>query len=141
LTEPVDVEMVGEKLRPQLPESIRLTGIRPWSNAGGPQATKATYRLGVSPEDCPRLTRAAEQLLSADHLSVARSYGPGKPATTIDIRNTIDRIRVEADHLEFVVIVRPEGSARAVEVVAALGLDPTEAAHRIRRVGVEWSEG
>lgn len=138
-SEPVAPVTVREKLEPQMPDGITFVDVAAPTTTKVLQASQVSYRLGIDPNEQPRLAQAADRLLHAGIVTVLRRYGPGKPARTIDIRRNIARIQVSHDCLEFTLTVAPDGTARPAEVIEAIGLDPNRVAHRMRRTRILWA--
>ncbi len=144
LTEPKPPAEVAEALGPQMPAGLRL--LDAWSvdvavQRGRLQPVEVTYLLPLPEDLLPQVREAARRLMLADALPVNRGAAGGKPGRTVDLRAFLLAVDVAEATLRWTVRVTNAGTARPAEVLAAVGLEPEEYHHRVRRIEVRWSTG
>lgn len=137
VTEPVDPAAWLEPIRRNLPAGFRLHAVQtvpldlpPMQSVLRAAVYEVHWPEGVPP---PPLTVRAQALLETS--SLPRPH-PKDPARTYDLRPLIFALSVLApDRLGMTLAAGPHGSARADEVVAALGLD--DLPYRLARVALQ----
>jgi radical SAM-linked protein len=128
-----------EKLAPQLPRDITLADAQGVGET--PQPRSARYRVDLPPDHRPNdLPARIAALLASTTAVVERRVDAKGRSKPMDIRPFLLKVS-SADDLSWLRVeieVTPGGSARATEVLDALGLPGRELAHCLTREQVDW---
>lgn len=138
LTEAMSADEAARRLSPHLPAGMTILGVQELGDHARPRPVRAWYELAM-PEWPAELDEAVDRLRRRDELVVTRGPETGKSSRPVDVRPFIDDVARQGDRLRIVLHVTPNGSARPVEVLDALGLNGRQYVHRLRRVRVEWT--
>ncbi len=166
LDQEVAPEALRERLSTQSPAGLRWGEVRALARGESPRARRATYEVRLdSTEARAALNLAAQEAVpqstadgppaaefaeavrqgverlksSARHLVTRTAHKPGRhPARTFDLRPLIEVLEWDGQVLRMVLAVSGGGSARATEVLEALGLPGRHLAACVRRIRVEW---
>jgi radical SAM-linked protein len=128
LDELVDVELrddvppqeVHTLLARQAPPGLHLLGVRAVGLRSALQVRSATYRLALPPERHSSLTDRAAAFLAAPECWAERTHPQPR---RINVRPFVAGLRLPPGAVEMDLLVTPHGTARAEEVLRALGLD------------------
>lgn len=144
LTDRVAPEQVARRLAEQLPEGLGLSDAWELPPGGSVQPDRAVYEVEL-PSESRDAAAAAARFRAADQWLIHREGAPGrkrrKGGKTVDLRAYVCEVSVADNVLSWTVRVTAKGSARPVEVLSALGLDPAVWRHRVRRTHVDWHIG
>lgn len=138
LTEPAETEAFRERLERQLPSGLKLASAGVIEGRTQPQAVAATYRLLLPPDRHTSVGTALRRILSAGSWPIEReTHGEGR-VKTVDLRAYLQDAGVDDHELHWTTRVDPGGSLRPAEILTAVGLDPPDWLHRVRRTEIEW---
>jgi radical SAM-linked protein len=121
-----------------LPANVPLVALHSPLASGTPHATRADFVVEIQEADLPGLDERIATALAKKSLPVQRITGPGKPARSIDIRPFILSLARDGRRLTMALAFDGQLSARPVEVLTILELDPGRYESCARRVGVTW---
>jgi radical SAM-linked protein len=138
LTEPADEHALLKRLQAQVPRGIVLKRARKLGAHQRCLPVKVTYRVALPEEDRLAAKQRAATLLDPSPIPVERRNAKTGRTKKLDIRPLLDSISVDDDGLEMRLHVTSSATARAAEVLAALGLQADAINHRIRRTEIEW---
>ncbi|MBN1492126.1 MAG: DUF2344 domain-containing protein [Phycisphaerae bacterium] len=133
----IEPDRALECLAEVLPAGLRLIEIHEAS--AKPKPLRIWYELPVE-APAPHLDAAIQAFLGCDTHVVKRTKEAGSPIREVDIRPYVETASREGERLQMVLRVTPQGTARPMEVLDALGLPGTPLAHRLRRTRVDWSD-
>jgi radical SAM-linked protein len=134
LNEPLDVTQALERLSGQMPDGIRLTEARLLEGGRTPKASGIEYTLPLPAETL----EGAERLLAAETWWIERSSPGRSSGRRVDLRAFIDQIEPRGASLWMKVRVMDGSSLRPAELLTALGVNPQEGQHRMRRTAIHW---
>ncbi len=123
-------------LAEQMPQGARLLEVRKLNPQDRLRPCGTSYELPIEQEISPRLRQRASDFLSQDSVVIERESP--KQKKQVDLRQYVDEIRVESDHLTWRQWVSQEGTARPAEILEVLGLPSQDHLHRLCRTQVEY---
>ena len=138
LDEPVELAEALGRLREQMPAGLTLT--ESWSIAEKhpPQPVRVDYELPLRPDLIEAVTASVQRLMASPTWKIERT-GPGtKQAKDVDLRQYLADASVHEGTLRWTVQVTAGGSLRPAELLAAVGLAPSDWYHRVSRTGIQW---
>ncbi len=110
---------VRERLSPELPPEIAITGLDVVGPGESGQVERVDYVLEIPPGREEEISLRLAELRSGDRIEILRERN-GK---TVDLRPYLGESRCEGGRLWFTLHVRSEGTGRPEELCGALGLD------------------
>lgn len=141
----VDPEDTLGRLQQHTPPDLQMTNARRLALRERMEPEFVRYRF--CPEPTPEssgppidLKTKVRQVLDAETIQVERTKPGNEPKKVLDIRPYIEDIVLVHDSVEFTLRVTQSGSARAAEVVGALGFGNESINHQIRRIDVRWRQ-
>jgi len=138
LSEPVSCEQLKHSLAAALPEACRPLRVERMTTHARPHPRRMRCVVELNTEHTARLAPRIAELQAAEKIDIERSYGPGKPDRTIDIRPYIEKVTLASRKLVLDLAFIDQRTARPTEVLTKLHLPAETYAHRVRRVEVEW---
>ena len=135
----VEPAEVMQKLGEQMPEGLTLIEAEPMPESRAPQPELVEYQLPLTPEWMTPVAEMVERLVASPTWMVGRENARGRIEKEIDLRAYLHEAAIEGQTLRWTVRVTNSGTLRPAEMLAALGLNPEEWHHRIRRTAVQWS--
>lgn len=153
LDRPEPPELVQRQLAPQMPTGIVLGGATDVPDGPKPRPVEVVYTLELGPTghstsaasvqrgEVVKLDTLAERIraiLSADRVKVQRVRRKRGQPESVDLRPWLVDLSLTKTSLTATLRITPEGSARPVEWLEVLGLDPVEMMPRMTRVAVRW---
>ncbi len=124
LTEPVDVAAARETLQAHLPDGLEIRSVQlitGKTESLGAWLDRADYTVHV-PAGVMIAPEAVEQFLASDEAVVVRTRGDRERA--VNVRRYVERLEAFDEpggtRLEMTIVITPEGSARAAEVLSLL---------------------
>jgi len=154
LTEKTDTTDALARMRDQVPAGAEIRSLHLVDTADAPRPIRACYQValggparepeefaGSSESDRQALLCAVERFRQSETWPVqrVRPTRRGSVVRTVDLRPLVDELELAEDALRMVLPVGPSGSARPVDVLAAVGLPAEHWAHRLRRTRVDWN--
>jgi len=138
LTEEVPAEEVCRRLARQAPAGLDILDARRIDLKAHGQPCRVRYRLEIPTDRLSGLDTRISDLLAAPEHWIERT----RPhARRFDLRPLLDGLRLGGTFLEMDIRVTPQGTARADEVLAALGLgDLPEAGAILERTKLELDD-
>jgi radical SAM-linked protein len=135
-----DMEPEGTvaRLQGELPEGIRLTGLRRLALVERPRPVEARYRLTLEKSERADFSDRIEALMAGDSATALRKNPKTGKERSINIRTFLVDLRQIEDSVEFTLRVTGEGTAKPAEIAGLLGLDARFVNHLIHRVEVRW---
>lgn len=123
LTEDLSMETVLDRLAREVVDGLTIVSTS-WHPASESCQVVAVEYIAPLPAGTPVSTIQSrrDEILAADTLVIQRKH-PTKPPRDIDIRPMILEIEVTESTVRFRVSVTPQGSVRAEELLAALGIE------------------
>jgi radical SAM-linked protein len=119
-TEPVEPDMARERLAAQCPPGLAMLSARRIEVKQSARVRRAYYRLAVPRAESNAIRERCAAIMAESELWVERERPTPRQ---VNIRPYLDTLQCEADCLEMVFWVTPEGSGRADELVRALELN------------------
>lgn len=117
--EPMAAEEVQRRLEAQTLPGLKILSVREIPRKRTGQVVEAWYRLNLPPEPCEGLAERIAEFMASSQWIVQRRRPQPKP---VDVRPFVLALRLNGNVLEMQLRVAPDGSARAEEVLEALGL-------------------
>jgi radical SAM-linked protein len=138
LTEEVPAEEILRRLARQSPAGLEILDARRIDPRAHGQPCRVRYRLDVPAERLAGLNERIDALLASPEHWIERT----RPhARRFNLRPLLDGLRLVGTSLEMDIRVTPQGTARADEVLAALGLgDLPEAGVILERTKLELDD-
>lgn len=131
-------ETAQDRLAAQMPAGMTIRSVQSVESGDRPRPCEATYELAPSPDGWTNLSTEVEKFLAQPSCSIQR-VKPGAPrAKTVDVRPFIVSMEAGPGSLRWTQSVGQEGSVRIGELLTALGLDPSQHLHRVRRIAVRY---
>ncbi len=127
-----------EALAGTLPEEIALLGLQWIACPIDVQPLWADYRIGFDPAAADELAVKVAAFEQAERWPVSRPKRGKHLARTIDLKEQVARLRLEAGAVCCRVLPGSSATVRIDELMAALGYDTERLPLRIDRVGVGW---
>jgi radical SAM-linked protein len=119
LSEELPVDELLQRLARQAPAGLEIKSVRRIDAKAHGQPSRVSYRLDVPCEHSNDLPRRISQLLAAAEFWIERTRPRPR---RINLRAFLADLRLVGSTLEMDVRVTPQGTVRAEEVLAALGL-------------------
>jgi len=136
--QPIEPHEVRQRLSAQMPGGVKLVEAWRMEQKRSPRPMEVGYILDLPAEQAEKTAAALAQLLKAETFSIERSRSASHRPQTVDLRIFLADASLDACRLQWVFYVTPQGSARPAEMLSAIGLDPEEYLHRVRRSFVRW---
>lgn len=133
-------QSIQDRLSVELPPGVSLLSLRMTSSRCSLQPYSARWTIPFKPSKrMDELRETACRLLASDTIQVVRSQ-PSKPRETKrkNIRQYLSSIETTPESIQVAYRITPQGSVRLDEVLALLGLSPTDLAGPIRRSHIQW---
>ncbi len=140
LSEPVPPGTVITRLAAQLPAGVILATGHLYTGRRPPQPETVGYTLHLPPEHHPEVGDRLEWLMRASVFPVERMDHRTKTPKTIDLRDYLVAAELANGVLTWTTRVTAGGSARPQEFLSAVGLNPVDWTHHVRRVTVRWRD-
>lgn len=141
LAEPLDPDVLLEKLSRQMPGGLRLQSARRLEGSASLQPLAVTCECPVDAQRIAAVQQAIAALLDAPRWMVTREAGGDRPGHAVDLRALLVDASTSTEAVRWTVRVTNDGTIRPAEFLSAVGLDARTLLHRVRRVDVEWSQG
>ena len=135
----VEPAEVMQKLGEQMPDGLTLIEAWPMPESRAPQPELVEYQLPLTPERLTPVAELLERVLAAPTWMVGRDKARGQREKEIDLRAYLHAAAIKDQTLCWTVRVTNSGTLRPAEMLTALGLNPKEWHHRVRRIAVQWS--
>jgi len=131
-------ETAQDRLAAQMPAGMTIRSVQSVESGDRPRPCEATYELAPPPDGWTNLSTEVDKFLAQASCSIQR-VKPGAPrAKTVDVRPFIVSMEAGPGSLRWTQSVGQEGSVRIGELLTALGLDPSQHLHRVRRIAVRY---
>lgn len=149
LLSPAPARDLFAQLAATLPaESTLLEVSGPIPGRRAPQPLSISYELALPAEgdddssavDLAALAERIDAVRQAESLLVQRTFGPDKPASTVDVRPYLAALTLQDRVVRMVLSYEQQRTARPTEIIQSLGLAEQDFAHRVRRVRVDWDK-
>jgi radical SAM-linked protein len=121
-----------------VPDGIRVHSVQPASAKAKPQPVRCWYTVDLEDPPASLVTRL-RAFLEANTHTVQRTTPGSRKVKSVDVRSYVESATFDGKRLTLQLRVTPEGAARPMEVLAAIGLPDRALAHRLRRTRVEWT--
>ena len=139
LDEPFGPAEFQERLASQMPAGLTL--FEAWPVEGKSlQADLVDYSLDLPNEHTSNVSEAAERLMAGESCLIEREAAEGRRERTIDVRAFLTDAGLKEGRLNWTVRVTNSGSVRPAELLTAVGLDPLQWHHKVRRTSVRWAK-
>lgn len=138
LAEPSEPGPLMDRLGSQMPGGLRL--VSAWSVEGSRslQPALVTCECPLPPDTIAGVTAAVERLLHQDEWLVRRDADSG--AAPVDLRALLVDASTGDGRVRWSVRVTNGGTVRPAEFLSAIGLNPQDELHHVRRVEVQWTQ-
>jgi len=138
LGERMEPAVILDRLARQMPGGLALLEAWHLDDKEVLHAERVEYALDLIPPQVGPVTDAVNRLLAAETWPIERAEPGQRPKRLIDIRAFLVDAVVDAATLRWTASVTGDGTIRPVELLAAVGLDPQEGRHRVRRIAIHW---
>lgn len=138
----VDPEDLLARLERCTPDDLQMVSARRLAMGERLEPAFVRYRFHPLPasDGTNDLKTQIRRVLAAETIQVERTKPGNAPVRVVDIRPYIEHLSLANDLVEFTLRVTQTGTARAAEVVGALGYCAESINHRIRRIEVQWRQ-
>lgn len=140
LDEPVEPESVLARMASQMPAGLTLDRAWQLRTSRAPQPRRVTYAVPVPDDRHEAVQRTVERILSAETWPIPRPDPGRAEPRMIDLRVFVETAALADGILRWTCRVTQGGSARPAECLAAVGLEPQDHLHRVRRIAVDWHD-
>lgn len=137
LTEPAQPPEILARLSPQMPIGCRLLSAEGIGDQEDRRPCEAVYELPLDHAKKELVRTKVGEFLSSTHLTIRRRP-PNAPEKSVDIRPYVLSMEIQGDALNWTQMITQAGTARIGELLEALGLDPREHLHHVRRLRVTY---
>lgn len=138
LTEEIDSEVLLTRLAQQMPSGVDLRTALLLESREQCVPVRVVYVVEPIAEERATLEQRITRLMNMETLEVERVRPKrGKPRL-LNIRPFVDSMETTPTGVRMCLLVTHDGTARAVELCEALGLDSDTPNHRILRTEIEW---
>jgi hypothetical protein len=137
-TEPMAADELIDRLSPQLPVGVTLTGARRLERGESFSEAVVVYRLDVGDPFRPELASSLDRVRGSDTLPVERVVDRSGSRRTVDVRPYLAEVQWDGAAVRFALRVTGAGTARPAEIAGLLGFDPASVNHDIQRITVQW---
>ena len=127
-----------ERLAAQMPSGMTIKSAEPVVDSDRCLPFEARYSVEIASDLCGALSNRIAEFLATDSLVVERSAPKLRRTKSIDVRQYVGTARLTGNCLTWSQTITPEGTARAAEVLEALGLTGSEYLHRLVRTSVSY---
>ncbi|RIK71592.1 MAG: hypothetical protein DCC66_01260 [Planctomycetota bacterium] len=131
-------ETAQARLSAQMPAGLTIRRVQPLDCGERPRPSEATYELTLTAEGSADLSTLVEKFLAQPGVLVQRVKPGDARGKSVDVRAYVVSMQARPGTLRWSQAVGQEGSVRIGELLAALGLDPAQHLHRVRRVAVRY---
>ncbi len=138
LTEPCDAKSLHQALSAQLPPGLTLHRVLAPATDATPHAVAVRYEVSLLPQDRAKAEAAAAELLESEDRAVLRRTRARPAGAALRLREHVERAIVAGGALSLTLRMHKQRTVRPTEIIAELGLESDQYAHRVRRTQVEW---
>lgn len=139
-SEPMEREVLLQRLRPQMPEGLALQDADVMHAGERRIPLSVEYGLDLGLELKEKLAQRICALETQERLEVTRREHRTGQSRTIDIRPYLLNARLNGSRLEWTQAILASGTARPAEIMEVFGLPPKDFVHRIRRLSVAFAQ-
>jgi len=141
----VESEDLLARLERCTPDDLHMVSARRLAMGERLEAAFVRYRFHPdrplpSSNETDDLKTRIRLVVAAETIQVERTKPGNASVRVVDIRPYIEHLTLANDRVEFTLRVTDTGTARAAEVVGALGYCAESINHRIRRIEVQWHQ-
>lgn len=138
LREARDGDSLRDSLQRVFPPAARLLRVLAPLPRRAPHARLAQHEVELDVADASGLAEPIARFLAAGQTLIERRLGPGKPPRSIDIRPFVRSLSCEGATLRMQLGFDRQQTARAGEVIAALGLSAERYESFVRLTKIDW---
>ncbi|MCK6485398.1 MAG: DUF2344 domain-containing protein [Phycisphaerae bacterium] len=126
------------RLGPHLPAGVRLREAREAAPQERFLPSRVSYRIELTDAEAPIARARIDAWKQPGPIVVSRRDHRTGQSRPIDLRPFLVDVRADARSVIWTQALLSGGTARPAEIAEALGLDPPECIHRIRRIAVAF---